>query len=375
MAPVIRWAGKRLARFGVELELPDSDDNVSIRDTSYPAQVVKIKRHSTLAVTLHLRLLEGYRLHYSAGQFVRVAVQIGPNIFRRCYSLSSTPSEPDLAITVKRVFLGRVSNFLNDHVRVGDVLYVDDPSGEFILPEKTAADQRYVFVAAGSGIVPVFSLIRDLLERNPEADIQLVYSNRDQHQALFRKELEKLSRNHVGFRCQWVFTRQHDLPGGGGRLSADDLWNNLDDPDTALFYICGPAGMARACMSMLKTQGIPETRIKVELFSSSPAVADNMELKPRVVSFSRKGSWLPPVHVRQRKVETLLETAQRANVKIASDCRSGSCKTCKVKLKRGRVLMDEPNALTLQEARDGYVLACIAYPCQSVEVQLPPRGF
>ena len=92
-------------------------------------------------------------------------------------------------------------------------------------------------------------------------------------------------------------------------------------------------------------------------------------------SIRRHGQGMTKIIIRglSIQVETLLETANRNNVKIASSCTMGTCKSCKVKVKRGSVVMDEPNMLSMQEAEDGYVLACVAYPCESVLVKLPPR--
>ena len=88
------------------------DEQVSIRDTSYPVQVTQILKETDQAFTIRFRPMEGYKLHYRAGQYVRVAVQLGSSIFPRCYSLTSSPDEPDMAITVKKVFRGRVSKYL-----------------------------------------------------------------------------------------------------------------------------------------------------------------------------------------------------------------------------------------------------------------------
>ena len=355
------------------LEEPAREEKVSIRDTSYPVRVIQVEHHGAIAVTLHLELLQGYRLRYKAGQFVRLAVEIGHNIFQRCYSLTSSPEDPHLRITVKRVFHGRVSNYLNDRVRAGDILYLDDPSGEFVLPEKSVQEERYVFVAAGSGIAPIYSLMGDLLGKNPETDIQLIYCNRSPEHTLFRKEIELLEKRNSGLRTHLLYTRRHD--GGHDakrRLNGEKLLGLVSDFQGARVYICGPAGLAKELISTLQQNGLPEGNLRVELFSTSPSMADNAFLKPRVVSFSRrKGLFSSPRIVRQRQVETILETAGKNGVKIPTNCTVGNCKSCKVKLKSGHAIMDEPNSLTSAESSDGYVLACVAYPCESIEVELP----
>lgn len=369
---LVRWAKKRLRRAGLMLEEPAREERVSIRDTSYPVRVIQVEHHGAIAVTLHLELLQGYRLGYKAGQFVRLAVEIGHNIFQRCYSLTSSPEDAHLRITVKRVFQGRVSNYLNDRVRPGDILYLDDPSGEFVIPEKSGLEERYVFIAAGSGIVPIYSLMADLLGKNPETDIQLIYSNRSPEHALFRKEIEAMEKRNPGLRTHFMYTRKHD--GGHDskrRLNGEKLLGLIPDFQASRVYICGPAGLAKELISTLQSNGLPEGSLRVELFSTAPSMEDNALLKPRVVSFRRKGLFSPPRIVRQRQVETILETAAKNGVKIPTNCTVGNCKSCKVKLKSGHAIMDEPNSLTTAESSEGYVLACVAYPCESIEVELP----
>lgn len=348
------------------------DEQVSIRDTSYPVQVTQILKETDQAVTIRFRPMEGYRLHYRAGQYVRVAVQLGSSIFRRCYSLTSSPDEPDMAITVKKVFGGRVSKFLVRRLKVGDVFSVEDPQGEFVLPINHPYDKRYVMVAAGSGIAPVFALIKDILAKNPEADILLLYSNRSSDDAIYRKSLDHMAKFYRAFTVEYFYTRQ---PGRRKKrtLTPDYVLNQIADPSETMIYVSAPARLTTSLVDTFKDAGIDDHQVNMELFSAIPASEDNTELKPRVVSFYRPGVLGAMKHIRQRKVETLLETAHQNNVKVASSCTMGTCKTCRVKVKKGSVIMDEPNSLSLQEAEDGYVLACVAYPCESVMVKLPPR--
>ena len=347
------------------------NEKVSIRDTSYPVQVTQILRETHNSVTIRFKPMEGYRLHYRAGQYVRVAVQIGSAIFRRCYSLTSSPEEKDMAITVKKVFRGRVSNILVRRIKVGDVLSVEDPMGEFVLPANHPYDKRYIMIAGGSGIAPVFALIKDMLAKNEQADITLLYTNRTTSDVIYRKSLDHMEKYYKGFTVKYFYTRQ-----GGRRqrlLTPALVLDQIADPGDTFVYICAPQGLTRKMVSAFDESGIPESRVSVELFSNTPAIEDNTELKPRVVSFFRSGLLGSIIHTRQRKVETLLETAQHHKLQIPSSCSMGTCKTCKVKVKSGTVTMDEPNSLTLSEAEDGYVLACVAYPCETVKVKLPGR--
>lgn len=344
----------------------------TVLENAYEAVVTDIKRETSRAVTVEFELLEGYRLSYKAGQCVTVSLPVGPTLFQRCYSFSSAPHERRYAITVQRIFHGRVSTYFNNSLSVGDRFYIDDPMGEFVPPVTHPEDQRYVMVAAGAGIVPVFSLIKDLLGKNPMADIQLIYASRNQEQAIFYRQLQRLEKEHPGFSLRFQFTRRE----GDGhdpyrRLNGEKILSRVADPTSALFYICGPYGLVSKCTEAFHHAGISESRINIETFGSPPATLISDELKPRSITF------LPPtvlgntIRVRQRQVETVLETARRNGVSIPQKCTVGNCQTCKVKIKSGMVIMDEPNSLSLEDAKNGYVLGCMSYPCESLIIKLP----
>lgn len=346
-------------------------ESVSVRDTSYPVQITHILKETDDTVTIRFKPMEGYRLHYRAGQHVRVAVQIGSAIFRRCYSLTSSPEEQEMAITVKKVFHGRVSKVLVRRLKVGDVFSIEDPVGDFVLPLDHPYDKRYIMVAGGSGIAPIFALIKDILAKNEQADIHLLYTNRTSSNVIYRKSLDHMEKYYKGFSVTYFYTRR-----GRRRssvLTPQAVLGRIADPAETFVYVCAPQSLAHTLVAAFEDAGISEEQVKMELFGNAPAVDDNTELKPRVVSFLKPGLLGGVNHVRQRQVETLLETANRNQENIPSSCKMGTCKTCKVKLKSGSVIMDEPNMLTLGEAEDGYVLSCVAYPCESVLVKLPVR--
>ncbi|MCG8317446.1 MAG: iron-sulfur cluster-binding domain-containing protein [Pseudomonadales bacterium] len=349
-------------------DVPSED--VSIRDTSYPVQVTKILRETDDAVTIRFKPMEGYRLHYRAGQYVVVVVQLGHVIFRRCYSLTSSPDEEDMAITVKQIFRGRVSKYLVRRLHVGDVISIEDPTGDFVLPQVAPYEQRYVMVAGGSGIAPVFALIKDILAKNPQADVHLLYTNRTEDDVIYRRSLDHMADYYKGFTLQYFYTR----PSGREskrELTPDIVIDHVADPSKTEVYISAPTSLTKAIVAAFEQSKITESKVHFELFGATPPVEENTELRSRVVSFYRR-SWLGGYrHTRQRDVETILETGRKNGIKMPSRCNIGSCGKCKLKLKQGTVIMDEPNNLSLEDAEDGYILPCVAYPCESVVVRLP----
>lgn len=350
----------------------NSASSSSVLDSMYAAQVTRIRRETSRAVTVEFELLDGYRLNYKAGQFVTVCFPVGATYFQRCYSFSSAPHENRYAITVQKVFRGRVSGYVQHDLKVGDRIYIDEPEGEFVLPDRHPEDQRYVMIAAGAGVVPIYSLVKDLLGKNPVADIQLVYASRNKEQAIFGRELDRLQRVHEGFSLWSQYTRnERDGHDPFKRLDGERILTRLADPASAHMYICGPYGLVRKCTEGFQKVGIPKSKINIETFNSPPASSIAKALKPRSLTFLPSSFLQKPFRTRQQRVEPLLESARSAGASIPQRCTVGNCQTCKVKVKSGTVLMDEPNNLSIEEAQAGYVLSCVSYPCEPVVVKIP----
>lgn len=343
----------------------------SMLDSLYEVAVTKIRHETSRAVTIEFELLDGYRLNYKAGQFVTVFFPIGATLFQRCYSFSSAPHENRYALTVQKVFKGRISRYVQHDLKVGDRLYIDEPEGDFVLPETHPEDQRYVMIAAGAGVVPIYSLVKDVLGKNSSADIQMVYASRNREQTIFHRELGRLEHAHEGFSLWTQFTRNdEDGHDPYKRLDGAKILTRLADPSSANMYICGPYGLVRKCTEGFRDVGISKSKIKIETFKSPPESALSKALKPRSLTFLPASALAKPIRARQQQVEPLLDSASAAKALIPHSCTVGSCQTCKVKIKSGVVLMEEPNSLSLDNARNGFVLSCTAYPCEQVVVKL-----
>ncbi len=131
--------------------------------------------------------------HYQPGQFITLIFYSGNREIRRSYSFSSTPGiDDDIRFTVKRVHNGEISRPLLDTYKKGDKLYAIKPAGMFTY-NGTGVKRDIFFFAAGSGITPVFSLIRHILFFDPAARVTLVYQNTTEASTIFRKQLAELA--------------------------------------------------------------------------------------------------------------------------------------------------------------------------------------
>ncbi|MBZ0233920.1 MAG: ferredoxin reductase, partial [Deltaproteobacteria bacterium] len=195
------------------------------------ARVVEVITETPDARTFVLRPNRHWAGH-RAGQYTTVEVEIDGVRHRRCYSISSAPSDPRVAITVKRVAGGRVSPWLHEHVRPGHVLRLGPAAGDFgLAPDEPASP--LLLIGGGSGLTPLMSILRDLVARDAVRDVVLVVHARRHDDVIFRRELDAIAARHDGLR---LFVHLDDL-------DEVRLARLVPDFATRTTLLCGPAGL------------------------------------------------------------------------------------------------------------------------------------
>jgi ferredoxin-NADP reductase len=294
---------------------------------------------------------------YRPGQFCTFRVRIGDEDHLRSYSMSSAPeTDPDLTVTVKRVPGGLVSNWLLDHVSVGDVLETTKPAGVFCLRHN---DAPVVAFCGGSGVTPVLSLTKSALT-STRRPVRLVYANRHRDSVIFAGVLDEIRGAHPD-----RLEVHHHLDSDSGFLVADAIAQFVGSPDSD-FYICGPGPFMDLVESTLLQIGVQPANIFIERFlvgdhPAAPAEdsADQQTVVPETVTVIMKGKKTP---VAYQRGETLLETARRGALRPPFSCEAGDCATCMAILREGSATMRANNALTPEEVEEGWVLTCQAVP-------------
>ena len=342
-----------------------------------PMRVTRIVRETPDAVSVFLEDPRG-KLEFLPGEFLTVEVTVDGEKLRRAYSLSTSPLDGEASITVKRVEGGRVSGFINDGLKEGDVLHVLGPSGNFTVETTPDARRHLVLLAGGSGITPIMSIARSVLAAEPKSDVTLVYGNRSERDVIFRDALDALAAEHEGrLRLDHVLSDpEGEWKGARGMLDRPTVEARLaalgiEDDSGIEYFLCGPEPMRAAVRETLEARGVPARRIREEIF-----------VRPELQS-AGGASPLPTeaqtVHVRQGAVErtmlvkpghTVLEAGLDAGVDMPFSCTMGGCAACKVKLVDGDVAMEEPNCLTAEEREQGYILACVSRPTKRCRVEV-----
>ncbi|GAA2092094.1 ferredoxin reductase [Brevibacterium salitolerans] len=226
-------------------------------------------------MTFVFRRTDGAPLAFRSGQYLNIAFPVdGPDAepVDRSYSLSSAPTQPwTFSITVKREAGGRVSPWMHENVRPGTVLEMLGPVGAFHLPD---ADRRarYLFLAAGSGITPLMSMIRTIHTLPGSADIVMLYHGAAPGTFAFSRELEYLA--SVDYRIVVYYSLgdrsvEGTWEGMVGRLTSSMIEEIAPDANGRHVYACGPEGYLNAAEELLRELGVDDTSVHMEFFSGT----------------------------------------------------------------------------------------------------------
>jgi 3-ketosteroid 9alpha-monooxygenase subunit B len=333
-----------------------------LRDHGFhPLRVARVVSETSSAVSIVLDVPPelSATFAYRPGQFCNVRLQIDNRSEMRCYSMSSSPALGEtMAVTVKRVPGGIVSNWINDHLRAGDVVELAPPTGFFQLTD-TSGD--LVAFAAGSGITPVFSLLKTALATT-ERTVRLHYANADQAAVIFDVELRELQRLHPD---RLLVIHSYDVE--HGLLTPETVTAFATAAADSEFYICGPAPYMDIVERGLTTLGVEAARIHIERFTPAdvPVVAapSAPEAVGTRVTVELDGRGDTTDH---HPGTTVLQTARQMGMAPPFSCEAGNCATCMARLVEGSVSMFVNNALTAEEVEDGWILTCQSVPTAPV---------
>ncbi len=335
-------------------------DTAALPEDFVSLRVKDVVRETQDAVSIILDVPESSSRHfgYQAGQFLTLLVCVNGRQHRRCYSMSSSPSaDEDLRITVKRDRDGVVSNWLNDSAAPGTDVHALPPAGRFILKD---TDRDVIAFAGGSGITPVYSLLRSAL-LSTGRNTRLFYANRDRDSVIFDKALKCLIDNHSG-----RFTLHHHLDAERGFVTpahVDAFLADATDVGAAEYYICGPGPFMDIVQTTLRAAGAPSDRVHLEHFEVAEMPVDPSATGADTVTEE------VTIELQRRKItvpysqgDTLLQTARMAGLQAPSSCEVGSCGTCMARLAQGSARMINNDALEDDEVEDGWVLTCQSLP-------------
>lgn len=329
-----------------------------------PLEIIDIRQETNDTKSFVLKALSKDQIAYKPGQFLTLVFKKKELEERRSYSISSTPdlNEP-LTITVKRIDNGEYSRRLFDTAKVADVLYTIGASGFFTLPEDRSYDQIF-FLAAGSGITPILSLMKTALNRNPLTRVILLYSNRSEKDTIFLQEIRKLLKVFpTRLDVELLFSSSQNLL--RARLTkillVQFLTEKMIHKERTLFYICGPLSYMQMSTITLLTEGIAPENIRKENFSTEKAVVRERppDTKPHSVKIFFQNRMFD---INVEYPSTILQAAKQSGLLLPFSCEAGRCGTCAATCLKGKVWHSYNEVLLDRELHNGRILTCTGYP-------------
>lgn len=308
----------------------------------------------------------GQGIGYKAGQYLTFVYNENSQEIRRSYSIVSSPelNEP-LTIGVKRIENGAFSRRLVDHAKPGDKLTTTGAGGLFILPDDLENYHQLFFLAAGSGITPILSLIKTILHRHKQKAV-LLYSNPSPEKTIFYEELKKLAIKFPDrFRLQFFFSNSPQL--STARLHKELLQQlakkfSIAAHDQTLCYLCGPEAYMRMCTYALQEAGMAKETIRKEnfiVYGAQPPKAEPPDKNEHTVVIDYAGQ---RYRFRVGYPDTILQAAKKKGISLPYSCETGRCGNCAAKCGEGTVWLSYNEVLTEKDLKNGLTLTCVGHP-------------
>ncbi len=314
-------------------------------------RIVEIQPETRDAVSLVIKPGRDWRAH-TPGQYIRIGVDVDGVRQWRAYSLTSDTERADgcIAITVKAIPGGKVSNHLVRNVTVGTIIQLDYAAGEFTLP--AVAPPKILFLTAGSGITPVMGMLRNLAEQID--DVVVVHSAPTSDDMIFAGELRALA----GQGRIRLIEKHTDADGMLTTAELSDLVSDLPERET---WACGPTGMLDVLEQHWNDTGMPE-RLHTERFRPTVVTAG----EGGTVTFSKSATVLDTPGD-----QTLLDAGEAAGVLMPSGCRMGICFGCVAPLRQGAVRDLRNGDITTAAPGDGVLIqTCVSAAAGTCDIEL-----
>jgi ring-1,2-phenylacetyl-CoA epoxidase subunit PaaE len=334
----------------------------------YKLAIKEIIRETADAVSILFNVPEELQSNYSfvAGQYVNLKVTLDGQEIRRAYSICAAPQSGELRIAVKSVKNGFFSKFANEKLSVGNVIEVGTPEGKFTFEPKIDRQKNYAAFVAGSGITPVFSIIKAVLEEEPNSTFVLVYGNKSEKDTIFHNTLHDLQLQYVGrLFVQYVYSQSTADNALLGRIDHTTvnyvLKSKHAEMEFSKYFLCGPEEMIEIVTAALKENNVSDSDIKFELFStsSSGSKADVGASGHTSISILVDDE---ETTFEMSQQQTVLEAALKQGLDVPYSCQGGICSSCICKITEGAAEMKKNQILTDAEVAEGLTLACQAYP-------------
>ena len=348
--------------------------------------ITDVRRETADAISVRFAVPDKLRDAYTfkQGQFVTLRTRLDGEEVRRSYSVCCAVSDyeraGELRVGIKQIEGGRFSTFANRSFRPGLALDVMTPDGRFFTAVDPAQSRHYVAFAGGSGITPVLSNIKTLLEAEPASRFTLIYGNRAIGAIMFAEELEDLKNRYLGRLSLYhvISDEAQEVALFNGPLNEEKCAQFLDTlvPASGIdaVFVCGPAPMMDGAEAALLKAGVAREAIYIERFGTPPSGGTKDGLpqagaaKPKMAASAQTAEVHLILHGKARVLrvpfdgDVVLDAGLHAGLDLPFACKGGVCCTCRARVLEGEVRMDKNYTLEAKELAQGFVLTCQSHP-------------
>ena len=335
--------------------------------------IVSVISLTDKSVVLNFKVPEELRevFKFKAGQYITLRTTINGEEIRRDYSICASQNSGELSVAVKSVDNGIFSVYANKVLKAGDTIEVAEPNGRFIFEPNPQNTRTIAAFAAGSGITPILSIAKTLLEDEPFSNFILVYGNKTPQDTMFSEDLMALKDNYGNrIHIHFIYSQSNEPDALFGRIEKSTVnlivKNKYKDITIDKFYLCGPEPMINTVKDVLIENNVKENNILFELFTAP------VETETQDENTTTEGMTAIKVLVDDEEFEfemaqdqTILEAALKQDIDAPYSCQGGICSSCIAKLTEGTAKMRQNNILTDSEVAEGLILTCQAQPTSS----------
>jgi|TARA_B110000971_G_scaffold44806_1_gene44588 ring-1,2-phenylacetyl-CoA epoxidase subunit PaaE len=332
----------------------------------HKVHIQEIRPETADAVSVVFKIPENLKVDFkfTAGQYVTLQTAINGEVIRRAYSICATPESGEIRVAIKKVAEGVFSTYATTELKVGDAIEITAPEGRFLLSPD--ANKNYIGFAAGSGITPILSMLKSVLQTETNATFTLVYGNKSAADTIFYTELNQLKETYPGrFKLHYIFSRENVKNSLRGRIDGNVtnyfVKNMYKETSFDAAYLCGPEEMIKDVSNTLEKNNIAKENIHFELF----VVATDEEKVAQVKEGTTEITVLLDDEVTtftMSQTDDILAANLRNNIDAPYSCQGGVCSSCLARVTEGKAVMVKNSILTDSELEEGLILTCQAHP-------------